>query len=243
VPAGATAALQQDRARAFIQEYTALRRPPSLPEIELHLADEVTRIWELTEAEMDRIGLDPPFWAFAWAGGQALARYVLDEPETVRAQRVLDFAAGSGLCGIAARLAGAGSVLAADIDPFCAAAVALNSEANGVEVDFTARNLLDDEPPDVDVVLAGDVSYEYGMSGAVHRFLRRATERGARVLVGDPGRRYLPPDGLVRLASYDIVTTPELEEADLKHAGVFTYPPGFPEHPGLAREDLDRADS
>ncbi|MGN6390042.1 MAG: class I SAM-dependent methyltransferase, partial [Burkholderiaceae bacterium] len=153
VPAGETAALRHERARAFVREYTALRRPPSLPEVSLHLADEVTRIWELTEAEMDRIGLDPPFWAFAWAGGQALARYVLDVPETLLGQRVLDFAAGSGLCGIAARLAGATSVLAADIDRLCAAAVALNAEAKGVEREFTPRNLLDAAPPDVDVVL------------------------------------------------------------------------------------------
>ena len=243
MPAGETAALRQERARAFVREYTALRRPPSLPEVALHLADEVTRIWELTEAEMDRIGLDPPFWAFAWAGGQALARYALDVPETVRGQRVLDFAAGSGLCGIAARLAGATSVLAADIDPFSAAAVALNAEVNGVAVGFTDRNLLDDEPPDVDVVLAGDVSYEFGMSGAVHRWLQRAAGRGARVLVGDPGRRYLPPEGLVRLASYDIVTTPELEEADLKHAGVFTYQPGSASHRDVEREDPDASDS
>jgi predicted nicotinamide N-methyase len=213
-----------DRQRQFIRTWTALRQPPSLPEISLHLADEVTRIWEMTEQEMRRVGLDPPFWAFAWAGGQALARYLLDEPREVAGREVLDLAAGSGLCAIAARLAGAATVTAVDVDPFCAAAVAVNAEANRVQVDYHAGDLLDEEPPSVDVILAGDVSYEFGMSGRMHRWLRRAADRGIRVLVGDPGRRYLPGDDLVRLASYDIVTTPDLEESDLAHAGVFTYP-------------------
>jgi predicted nicotinamide N-methyase len=214
-----------ERRREFIRTWTALQRPPSLPEISLHLADEVTRIWEMTEQEMQRVGLDPPFWAFAWAGGQALARYVLDEPTEVAGRQVLDLAAGSGMCAIAARLAGAASVLAVDVDPFCEAAVAVNAEANGVQVDYSQRDLLDQDPPAVDVILAGDVSYEFGMSGRMHRWLRRASAQGCRVLIGDPGRRYLPGGGLSRLASYDIVTTPDLEEADLAHAGVFTYLP------------------
>jgi predicted nicotinamide N-methyase len=222
-----------ERMRAFIRRYTAIRTPPSLPELRLHLADEVTRIWELTEEEMQRIGLDPPFWAFAWAGGQALARYLLDRPTTVAGRSVLDFAAGSGMCGIAARLAGARTVTACDIDPFCAAAVELNAELNRVEVEFTGRDLLTEPPPAVDVVLAGDVSYEFGMSGAVHAWLRRAAETGIEVLVGDPGRRYLPADGLHRLADYDIVTTPDLEEADLKRSAVLRYGRGA----GGGRED------
>src|SRR4051795_3170650 len=123
-----------ERRRHFIETYTALQRPPSVPEVALYLADEVTRIWEMTEQEMQRVGLDPPFWAFAWAGGQALARYLLDPPDEVRGRRVLDLAAGSGRVAIAARLAGATSALAVDIDPFCAAAVAMNAEANDVEV-------------------------------------------------------------------------------------------------------------
>lgn len=221
-----------DRQRAFIRSYTASRRPPSVPEVTLQLADEVTRIWELTEAEMQQVGLDPPFWAFAWAGGQALARYLLDHPDEVAGRRVLDLGAGSGLVAIAARLAGASSALAVDIDPFCAAAIALNAEANGVTVETTDRDLLVDDvdvlavDPDlvgVEVVLAGDVSYEYGMSGRMHRWLRGAHGRGLRVLIGDPGRRYLPGDGLVQLAAYDIETTPELEEADLRNAAVYTY--------------------
>ena len=216
----------------FVRTWTARQRPPSVPEVQLHLADEVTRIWELTEEEMRRVGLDPPFWAFAWAGGQALARYLLDHPDEVRGRRVLDLAAGSGLVAIAARLAGADSAVAVDIDPFCAAAVAVNAEANGVDVEYSGRDLLaddvdvlrvDPELTDVSVILAGDVSYEYGMSGRMHRGLRAAHATGVRVLIGDPGRRYLPEDGLVRLASYDIVTTPDLEEADLKRSAVYTY--------------------
>lgn len=228
----------EDRKREFVRTWTALQQPPSLPEVSLYLADEVTRIWELTEAEMQRVGLDPPFWAFAWAGGQALARYLLDHPDEVRDRAVLDLAAGSGLVGIAARLAGARSALAVDIDPFCAAAVSLNAEANDVSVDYTDRNLLVDDvdvlrvDPDlvgVDVLLAGDVSYEFGMSGRMHRWLRAAAGSDVRVLIGDPGRRYLPSDGLTRLATYDIVTTPDLEESDLKRAAVYTY--ALPEQP------------
>lgn len=224
--------LRPDEFAEFVRTWTALRRPPSLPEVALHLADEVTRIWELTEEQMSRVGLDPPFWAFAWAGGQALARYLLDHPEEVIGRRVLDLASGSGMVAIAARLAGAASALAVDIDPFCAAAVAVNAEANGVTVDYSGRDLLADDVGvlrvdadlvGVEVVLAGDVSYEYGMSGRMHRWLRAASDAGVRVLIGDPGRRYLPEDGLVQLATYDIVTTPDLEESDLKRSAVYTY--------------------
>jgi predicted nicotinamide N-methyase len=224
--------LQPHQFAEFVRTWTALRRPPSVSEVALHLADEVTRIWELTEEQMRQVGLDPPFWAFAWAGGQALARYVLDHPEEVAGRRVLDLATGSGIVAIAARLAGATSALAVDIDPFCAAAVEVNAEANGVWVDYTDRDLLADDvdvlrvDPDlvgIEVILAGDVSYEFGMSGRMHRWLRAASEAGFRVLIGDPGRRYLPGDGLARLASYDIVTTPDLEESDLKRSAVYTY--------------------
>src|SRR4051794_13880289 len=224
--------LPPDQFADFVRTWTALRRPPSLPEVALHLADEVTRIWELTEEQMRQVGLDPPFWAFAWAGGQALARYLLDNPDAVAGRRVLDLATGSGMVAIAARLAGAASALAVDIDPFCAAAVEVNAAANGVQVDYSDRDLLSDDvgvlrvDPDlvgVEVILAGDVSYEYGMSGRMHRWLRAASAAGFRVLIGDPGRRYLPEDGLVQLAGYDIVTTPDLEESDLKRAAVYTY--------------------
>jgi predicted nicotinamide N-methyase len=218
--------------RAFVQRYTALQRPPSVGEVQLWLADEVTRIWEMTEQEMQQVGLDPPFWAFAWAGGQALARYLLDHPDAVAGRSVLDLGAGSGLVAVAARLAGARSALAVDIDPFCAAAIELNAEANGVEVAHTDRDLLADDVGvlrvdadlvGVDLILAGDVSYEFGMSGRMHRWLRAADAAGVPVMLGDPGRRYLPSDGLEQVAAYDIVTTPDLEESDLRRAAVYRY--------------------
>ena len=148
-----------ERAASFIRENTALIAPPHVPEIRLHLADEAHDLWHRTEEELQAIGLPPPFWAFAWAGGQGLARHVLDNPGLVEAKRVLDFAAGSGLVAIAAAKAGASHVLAADIDPFCAAAVRLNAQANGVAVDFTADDLVG-ATGDWDVVLAGDVFYD-----------------------------------------------------------------------------------
>ena len=141
--------------RAFILANTRLQAPPHTPELRLYLADEVTPIWRMTEEELGELGLPPPFWAFAWAGGQALARYLLDHPAEVAGKRVVDFATGSGIVAIAAMKAGAAEVLAADIDPFCAAAVALNAEANGVAVAFTAANLLDAAPPAADLILAG----------------------------------------------------------------------------------------
>jgi predicted nicotinamide N-methyase len=144
--------------RAFILANTRLQAPPHTPELRLHLADEVTPIWRMTEEEMGAIGLPPPFWAFAWAGGQALARYLIDNPAEVAGRRVVDFATGSGIVAIAAMLAGAASVLAADIDPFCAAAVALNAEANGAAVAFTDANLLDAAPPAADLILASGCS-------------------------------------------------------------------------------------
>ena len=221
--------------REFVRRYTALQRPPSVPEVSLWLADEVTRIWELTEQAMKQVGLDPPFWAFAWAGGQALARYLVDTRRPSPDGSVLDLGTGSGLVSIAARLAGARAALAVDIDPFCAAAVGLNAEANDVEVAYTDRDLLADDVGvlrvdadlvGVDLILAGDVSYEYGMSGRMHRWLRAADAAGVPVLIGDPGRRYLPGDGLEQLAAYDIVTTPDLEESDLRRAAVYRYASG-----------------
>src|SRR3954469_6324907 len=145
--------------REFIAANTRLQAPPHVPELSLHLADEITPIWKLTEEALEAIGLPPPFWAFAWAGGQALARYILDNPEIVAGKRVIDFASGSGLVAIAAMKAGAASVLAADIDVFCEAAIGVNAAANGVEVAFTDVDLLDAPPPVADVLLAGDICY------------------------------------------------------------------------------------
>jgi len=210
-------------ARAFILAHARLQQPPHTPEIQLYLATEIEPIWRSTEEALGEEGVDPPFWAFAWAGGQALARYLLDHPEEVRGRRVLDFATGSGLVAIAAMKAGAASVLAADIDPFCAAAVALNAEANGVEVAFTADNLLDADPPAVELICAGDICYEWPLASRVIDWLRAAHAAGARVLLGDPGRAYLPREGLTLLAMYEVQTTRELEDREVRKTGVFTF--------------------
>jgi predicted nicotinamide N-methyase len=210
--------------RAFILENTRLQAPPHTPELTLHLADEVTPIWKLTEEALAEIGLPPPFWAFAWAGGQALARYVLDHPETVAGKRVIDFASGSGLVAIAAMRAGAASVLAADIDVFCEAAIGANAEVNGVAVAFTGVNLLDAPPPTADVLLAGDICYERPMAEAVMAWLAQGRAAGATVLIGDPGRTYFLKDGLVKLAEYQVPTTRELEDMAVKRTSVWTLP-------------------
>jgi predicted nicotinamide N-methyase len=213
-----------DDPRGFILANTRLQRPPHTPEIALWLADEITPIWRLTEEELGELGLPPPFWAFAWAGGQALARYLLDHPAGIAGRRVVDFAAGSGLVGIAALKAGAAGALCADIDGFCAAAVALNGEANGVAPSFTDRDLLDGPPPDADVIAAGDICYEKPFTEKALAWLLEARRRGARVLIGDPGRSYFPRSGLVKLAEYQVPTTRELEDMEVKKTAVWTFP-------------------
>lgn len=210
--------------RAFILNNTRLQAPPHTPELTLHLADEITPIWKLTEEALAEIGLPPPFWAFAWAGGQALARYILDHPAIVSGKRVIDFASGSGLVAIAAMKAGAARALAADIDVFCEAAIGLNAEANGVEVAFTDVNLLDTPPPVADVLLAGDICYERPMAEAVMAWLAQGRVAGAAVLIGDPGRTYFPKGGLVKLAEYQVPTTRELEDRAVKRTSVWTLP-------------------
>lgn len=209
--------------RAFILANTRLQRPPHTPEIALHLADEITPIWRMTEEALGEMGVPPPFWAFAWAGGQALARYVLDHPETVTGKRVVDFAAGSGLVGIAAMKAGATSALCADVDVFCADAVALNAVANGVALDFTAEDMLDIALPDVQVILASDISYEQPLAGRVRVWLGEARARGVTVLMGDPRRTYFSTEGLIPLAEYQVETTRELEDFAIKRTGVWTF--------------------
>jgi predicted nicotinamide N-methyase len=171
---------------------------------------------------LGELGIPPPFWAFAWAGGQAIARYMLDHPEEVGGRRVLDFATGSGLVAIAAMKAGAASALASDIDDFCGPAVALNAEANGVEVAFTAEDLLEADPPAVDVIAAGDVWYEKPLAERAGAWLSAAHAQGTRVLIGDPGRTYFPREGLLQLADYRVATTRELEDTEVKRTGVWT---------------------
>jgi predicted nicotinamide N-methyase len=195
---------------AFVRAQTALVAPPLVPEIRLHLASAVTPLWRATEATLASSDVPPPYWAFAWPGGQALARYLLDNPKLVRGRSVLDFAAGSGLAGIAAVLAGAAAVTAADIDPFAGAATALNAAVNGVAIDIIGADPID-RPSAWDMVLAGDVCYEQPMAGRATAWLRRLAAAGTDVLLGDPGRAYRPADGLVELARYRVPTSLDLE--------------------------------
>ena len=209
--------------RSFVLRHTRLQPVPGLGDLRLHLADEVLPLWHAAQAELDDPDAPLPFWAFAWAGGQALARYVGEHPEAVAGRRVLDVAAGSGLGAIAVMRAGAASATGADIDPFAEAAVQLNARANRVRVGFVRRDLLDEEPPAVDVILAGDTWYEAPFAERLLPWLRRAAEQGTRILVGDPGRRYLPLDELDELARYEVRTTTELEDLALKDARVFAF--------------------
>ncbi|MER9242475.1 methyltransferase [Mesorhizobium sp. M0633] len=208
-------ALTPDSARKFILDNTALMAPPHVPEIRLHLADEAHELWQRTEDELTEIGLPPPFWAFAWAGGQGLARYILDNPAAVRGKRVLDFASGSGLVAIAAVKAGAAEVIAADIDPFCATAIRLNAEANGTEIEFLAGDCIGSDAG-WDVVLAGDVFYDKTFADRLMPWFVALKARGGDILVGDPGRFYLPRAGLEPLAVYEVAVTRALEDAEVK---------------------------
>lgn len=179
----------------------------------------------MTEEALAEVGVPPPYWAFAWAGGQGLARYLLDHPREVAGARVLDFAAGSGLCALAALKAGAASALACDTDPFSRAAVVLNGEANDLGAAFTADDLLAGRPPEVDLILAADVFYERPLAERVLAWLKTAADAGVRVLLGDPGRTYFPKTGLVRLAEYRVPVTRELEDFEIKRTGVYAFEP------------------
>lgn len=193
---------------------------PHVPELRLHLAHEAIALWQRTEEELAEMGLPPPFWAFAWAGGQALARYVLDHPAMVAGRRVLDFASGSGLVGIAAAKAGAASVLCADLDEFALEAIALNAEANGVSVDVAGEDQLG-RAGAWDVILAGDICYEQALAARVIAWLAAEQARGVSVLIGDPGRAYLPKDRLVSLATYEVQTVGALEDNEIKRTCVW----------------------
>ena len=210
--------------RAFIRANTQLKSVPHVPEISLYVADESVPLWLKTEEELETIGLPPPYWAFAWAGGQALARYVLDNASDVAGKRVLDLASGSGLVAIAAAKAGAAPVVAADIDGFAEAAISLNGEANGVYVDVVVHDLLDSAAsatPRYDVILVGDLFYERDTAARAVVFLDRHAAAGARVLIGDPGRTYLPKERLTRLAEYSVPVTRELEDLEIKRTAVW----------------------
>ncbi|TXH84789.1 MAG: methyltransferase [Rhizobium sp.] len=207
---------------AFIRTNTRLRPVPLAPEIMLHVADEAVPLWHKTEEELGEAGLPPPFWAFAWAGGQALARHILDNADLVRGQTVLDLASGSGLVGIAAMKAGAAAVTVADIDSFACASAALNATENGVTLSTCERDLLGaDEAGAWDVILAGDIFYERDTAQRAFDFLSGHAARGATVLIGDPGRSYLPRDKLRRIADYSVPVTRDLEDAEIKQTAVW----------------------
>jgi predicted nicotinamide N-methyase len=207
--------------RSFVLRHTRLRPVPGLEEIRLLLADEVLPLWRAVQVETGDPDAALPYWAFAWAGGLAIGRYLREHPEAVAGRRVFDLASGSGLCAIAAARAGAAVATGADIDRFAAVAIQLNGRANGHRVSVVRRDVLDDEAPDVDLILAGDCWYEAGLAERVLPWLRSARARGIDVLVGDPGRRYLPTDELVELASYAVRTTTELDDLERKHGRVY----------------------
>jgi predicted nicotinamide N-methyase len=212
--------------RAFVLRHTSLRPVPALDGLRLHLADEVLPLWRAVQIETGDDDAPLPYWAFAWAGGLALAHYLRAHPEAVAGRRVFDLASGSGLCAIASVQAGASAVTGADIDVLAAAAIQLNARANACRVAVVHRDVLGDEPPDVDVILAGDCWYEASLAERVLPWLEQARARGIDVLVGDPGRRYLPTDKLIEVASYDVRTTTELEDLDRKPGGVYALRPG-----------------
>jgi predicted nicotinamide N-methyase len=206
----------------FILDNTSVMAPPHVPEIRLHLADEAHALWLKTEEELEEIGLPPPFWAFAWAGGQGLARYILDNPEAVAGKRIVDFASGSGLVAIAAQKAGAKGVLAVDIDPWTATAVRLNSRLNDVEVIHSGEDIID-TAIDADVLLAGDVFYDKGFADRLIPWFETLMKAGVTVIVGDPGRSYCPRDRMQALATYQVPVTRALEDAEVKKTTVWRF--------------------
>ena len=208
-------------AASFIRANTAVAAPPLVPEIRLRLASEITPLWQATEATLARDQLPPPYWAFAWAGGQALARHVLDHPELVRGKRVLDFGAGSGLLALAAARAGAAAVTAAEIDPFAATAITLNAALNGLEVRIETGDVIGAASAPWQVVLVGDMCYERPLAERLTAWLRRLASDGTLVLLGDPGRNYLPKEGLTALAHYTVPTPLDLEDRETRDGVVW----------------------
>jgi predicted nicotinamide N-methyase len=201
----------------FIKANAALLAPPLVPEIKLYLATEVVPLWHATEDELAKIGVPPPYWAFAWAGGQALARYVLDNPALVRGKRVLDIGAGSGLVALAASKVGAASVLAADIDAFSCAAIALNAAANAQHIVVTQEDVIGNQG-DWQVILVGDLFYERPLA---ERLLAWLLPLDIPALLGDPGRNYFPKDQVEKLASYSVQTPRDLEDREVRETGVY----------------------
>ncbi|MFO0555988.1 MAG: 50S ribosomal protein L11 methyltransferase [Polyangiaceae bacterium] len=210
------------RQRRFITTQTRVEPVALVPEVRMHAATELSPLWAATQSDLDLAAIEPPFWAFAWPGGQALARFVLDQPSVVRGLRVLDFATGSGLVGIAAALAGAASVLSADIDPLACVAAKLNARASKVKLRTTQRDLVGGRLSNIDVVLAGDVFYEKPAAERFGAWFRALRARGLQVYVGDPGRAYFP-SGLERVAHYQVPVAFEIESATTKPCGVYRF--------------------
>lgn len=211
--------------RAFVLRHATLQPVPGLPGISLHLTDDVLAVWHALQVETGDPETGLPYWALAWGGGQAIARHLAEHPEVVAGRRVYDLASGSGLVAIAAAQAGAAHVVANDVDPFAAAAIGLNARANRSRIDVSLRDALDDAPPDVDVVLTGDAWYNAELAGRVLPWLRRAGTAGIDVIVGDPGRSYLPTDELESIATYEVRTTSDLEDLRFTDARVYRLRP------------------
>jgi len=205
----------------FIRQNTEVLSPPLVPEIKLHLATESVPLWQRTEEELGELGLPPPFWAFAWAGGQALARYILDHSAIVLRRSIVDLASGSGLVAIAAALAGAGRMVAADIDEFAHRAMVLNCAINGVSVEIIKDDFLTLPPPCADLILVGDLFYEQELARRTFAWLIEAEAQGIQVLIGDPGRAYLPVDRVEKIAEYRVPVSRDLEDADIKLTAVW----------------------
>ena len=208
-------------AGAFIRANTVIAAPPLVPEIRLHLAAEIAPLWHATEAMLERAGVPPPYWAFAWAGGQALARHVLDHPDLVRGKAVLDFGAGSGLVALAAAKAGARAVTAAEIDPVAAAAIALNAALNDVAIAVETADIIGRAPVPWSPVLVGDMCYEQPLAERLVPWLRALARDDVRVLLGDPGRAYLPAEGLEALGRYAVPTPLDLEDRETREGVVW----------------------
>jgi predicted nicotinamide N-methyase len=205
---------------AFIRANTVVAAPPLVPEIKLHLATEVTPLWEATEATLEKSGLPPPYWAFAWPGGQAVARHIIDNPDIVRGKRVLDVGAGSGLGAIAAAFAG-GRATANDIDEFARAAIGLNAALNGVEVVYCGETLIGGPARDWDVILAGDMCYERPLAESLMDWLRTVARADVLVLLGEPGRSYRPREGIAEIARYTVPTSRDLEDRETREGVVW----------------------
>lgn len=212
-------------ANNFIRLNTRLMAPSAVPELQMWLADEVTPLWQATEAWLEARNCPPPYWAFAWAGGQALARYILDNPLSVQGRRVFDFAAGGGIASLAALKAGAASATANEIDDMAMQAIKLNADANEAMVTIVAGDMANDDLAGFDLILAGDVCYEPAMTARLLPWLRRLSGQGKEVWLADPGRAYLPQSGLERLGAYDIPVTADLESCAIRSTTVYRLLP------------------